>query len=106
MFVKFAACVAILATTTLIGTKPSSADDGTLFSPLVEPNSGSTFCVTETPSAVVPLASYPGFPSGVPESVQCGLLCSGFGGCVGFNYRQPLDWSIEGGQCDLYASTP
>jgi hypothetical protein len=68
---------------------------------------GTRFCAVNSPSAVVLTSDVLGISDGVgPPSVTCGLSCSSYSGCVGYNYRQLPIRSPADGQCELYTFTP
>lgn len=72
------------------------------FRPVAMPN-GSALCATATPTLSVSAADFVGIPPGVPNEVQCGLYCSRFTKCNGFNY---VSNRTNAGLCQFYTSQP
>lgn len=70
---------------------------------------GTQICVTDKPSAVIPL---PDAVAGISDDGQadltyCGVQCMAFSGCHRFNYRQKFSSSSTvARQCELYAYIP
>jgi hypothetical protein len=76
------------------------------FTPIVDPyNNAAAMCAVDPPTAVLPLTDVSvGIPDEVPRSVICSFGCSGYLGCLCFNYRQAQRSAPE--QCEFYNYIP
>jgi hypothetical protein len=74
------------------------------FKVVLGPDGVTPLCAKDTPSAVIPWSNAAvGFSVSVPAAVVCGHSCTGYIGCISFNYHES-QWTPA--TCEMYTSVP